>query len=225
MPEPIKIDVWSDVACPWCYIGKRKLELGIAAFAQRPDAAPVEVEYHSFELMPDVPPGFAGTTVDLLVTHHGLAPAQVGSMHQQVTRIAAEVGLAYDFASQQPTNTLKAHQVLHLAKVRGRQGEANERLFRAHFVEGRHVGRDEDLATLAGDVGLDPDEVEQALREQTYLPAVRADIQRARELGISGVPFFVIDGRYGISGAQSPQTFTQALTTVHTERSATAASG
>ena len=220
MPDPIKVDIWSDVACPWCYIGKRKFEAGLTAFEKDDQAPPVEVVYHSFELQPDTPAEFDGSATDFLVRMKGLPAAQVRQMHDQVTAIAAAVDLDYDFASQQPTNTVKAHQVLHLAKARGVQADVKERLLRAHFVEGRHIGRDEDLADLTAEVGLDRDEVLQALREESYLPAVRADIDRARQLGISGVPFFVLDGRYGISGAQSPETFAKALAQLQAERQA-----
>ena len=218
MPDPIRIDVWSDIACPWCYIGKRRLELAVAGFAENAGAAPVEVVFRSYELMPDLPSDFDGSTVDLLVTQKGLAAEQVRAMHDQVAGIAAEVGLHYDFASQQPTNTRKAHQVLALARARGVHGELTERLFRAHFVAGEHVGRDDDLADLAAESGLAREEVPQALAEQTYLPAVQADIDRARELGISGVPFFVLDGRYGLPGAQPPETFRAALAQVQADR-------
>ena len=216
IPDPVagqvKVDVWSDVACPWCYIGKRRFEIAVADLAREGAAVPVAVEFHSFELLPDTPAEFVGSTTDLLVRVKGVPEAQARQMHADVSSIAAEVGLEYDFGIQQPTNTLKAHQVLHLAKARGVQIEAKERLLRAHFVEGRHVGRDDDLADLGADVGLVRGEVLRCLQEGTYLDAVRADIRRARQLGIGGVPFFVIDGRYGMSGAQPPDVFARALT-------------
>ena len=214
----IEVEIWSDVACPWCYIGKRKFEAGLAVFAAETGAAPVEVVYRSYELMPELAVDFDGDATDLLVRNKGIDPAQVEAMHEQVTAIAAEVGLAYDFSSQQPANTRKAHQLIHLGKAHGKQAEIKERMLAAHFVEGRHIGRDHELANLAVEVGIDRDEVLTALADQTYQPAVEADIARARELGISGVPFFVLDDRYGISGAQPADTFTQALRQVATER-------
>lgn len=216
--NPIKIDIWSDVACPWCYIGKRKLEDAIERFSRRPDAVPVEVEYHSFQLAPDTPVDFDGSEVDFLVRHKGLAEPQVRQMIARVTEIARSVGLDYDFDALQHTNTGKAHQLLHLAKAHGKQREMKERLLRAYFVEGRHVGRTDSLAELAADVGLDAAEVARSLDADEYAPAVRADEQRARELGISGVPFHVVDGRYGVSGAQQPETFLAALERVAAER-------
>lgn len=222
MPEPLKIDVWSDIACPWCYIGKRRLEAGIAAYRAQEEAAPVGVEYHSFELSPDTPVDFEGDEVDFLVRHKHLSEDQVRAMLDRVTRIAAGEGLTYDFGALRHTNTVKAHQLLHYAKERGLQVEAKERLLRAYFIEGRHVGRPEDLAALAGEIGLDPDDVLRSLTEDEYLTAVRADQRMATDLGIQGVPFFVIDGRYGLSGAHPAEVFTQALDRVTAERTTAA---
>ncbi|MGW9265239.1 DsbA family oxidoreductase [Gordonia terrae] len=214
MSAPITVDIWSDIACPWCYIGKRKFEAGLAEFAGRDD---VEVTYHSFELAPDTPVDFDGSEVDFLVRHKGMPAQQVEGMLEQVTGIAAEVGLDYDFDSLQHTKTLKAHEALHFAKERGRQLDLVERLFKAYFEEGRHVGRPDELADLAADIGLDRDEVIAALDSGAYAPAVAADIDQARAYGISGVPFFVINGKYGVSGAQAPEIFTQALDKVYAE--------
>lgn len=218
MAESIRVDVWSDVACPWCYIGKRRFEQAVEQFtADHPDVD-VEVTFHSFELMPDTPEDVEGTIVEYLQRSKGWSPDQIRGMHEYIAGLAAEVGLHYDFASQQPANTRKAHQVLHLARERGRQAEVKERLLSAHFVEGRHVGHDEELADLAAEAGLDRDEVLRVLHERTHADAVDADIDHARRLGISGVPFFVLDGRYGISGAQPADLFLQALTQVLDER-------
>jgi len=202
----IKVDVWSDIACPWCYIGKRKFEAGAAAFEGE-----VEVTYHSFELAPDTPVDFDGSEVDFLTQHKGMSAAQVEPMLDRVAGIAKEVGLDYDFDALQHTNTIRAHQLLHFAKAHGKQLEMKERLLKAYFVEGRHVGRPEDLADLAQEIGLDRDAALAALESNTYLDDVHADIDQARAYGINGVPFFVIDGKYGVSGAQSAETFTQVL--------------
>jgi predicted DsbA family dithiol-disulfide isomerase len=214
----IKVDVWSDIACPWCYIGKRKFEAGAAAFDGE-----VEVTYHSFELAPDTPVDFDGSEIDFLVKHKGLSAAQVEPMLDRVAGIAKEVGLEYDFDALQHTNTIKAHQLLHFAKQHGKQLELTERLLSAYFVEGRHVGRDQDLADLAQEVGLDREAALLALAENTYLDDVHADIDQARAYGINGVPFFVVDGRYGVSGAQPAETFTQVLDKVAAEKQVTAA--
>lgn len=218
MPEPIKIDVWSDIACPWCYIGKRRLEAGIAVHERDDRTVPVEVEYHSFELAPDTPVDFEGSEIDFLVRYKRLSEDRVRSMLGRVTKIAAEEGLAYDFDALRHTNTVKAHQLLHYAKAHGVQAEAKERLLRAYFVEGRHVGRAEDLAHLAAEIGLDRDDVLRSLAEDEYLAAVHADQREAMAYGIQGVPFFVIDGRYGVSGAQPAGVFAEALSQVAAER-------
>jgi predicted DsbA family dithiol-disulfide isomerase len=216
--EPIKIDIWSDVACPWCYIGKRKLENGIAAYAESDDAVPVEVEYHSFELSPDTPVDFEGSTTSYLAERKGMPVQQVEQMLERVTGIAADVGLDYDFDTVKHTNTVKAHQLIHYAKAHGVQLEAKERLLKAYFVEGRHVGRVADLADLAAEIGLDRDDVLRSLETDEYLAAVHADQQQAVAYGIQGVPFFVVDGRYGVSGAQDAAVFTQVLQQVAGER-------
>ena len=166
--EPLRIDIWSDIACPWCYIGKRRLEAGIAAYADGgPGRPPVVVEYHSFQLSPDTPAGFQGSVVDFLVRQKHMSEAQVRSMLDRVTGIALEERLHYDFGSVRHTNTLKAHELLHYAKAHGVQVEVKERLLRAYFVEGRHVGRPEDLADLAAEGGLDREDALRALRRTT----------------------------------------------------------
>jgi predicted DsbA family dithiol-disulfide isomerase len=213
--KPIKVDIWSDVQCPWCYIGKRKFEAGAAEFGGE-----VEVEYHSFELAPDTPVDFDGTPVDFLSQRKGIPVDRVTQMLANVTGIAASVGLDYDFDHVHQTNTIKAHELLHYAKSRGRQLDMKERLLKAYFVDGRHVGRIEDLADLAAEIGLDRAEAVRVLSEGTYLADVKADVAQAVAYGIQGVPFFVIDGQYGVSGAQDAATFANVLEQVRTEREA-----
>ncbi len=221
--EPIKIDIWSDIACPWCYIGKRKFEAGTGLFAGAGDGRDVEVEYHSFELSPDTPVDFDGSEVDFLAGHKGMPAEQVGQMLERVSGIASSVGLDYDFDNLKHTNTVKAHELLHFAKAHGKQLELAERLFKAYFVEGGHVGRVDDLADLAAEVGLDRAEALAALESEQYLADVREDQRTATEFGINGVPFFVIDGKYGVSGAQDAATFAQVLEQVWGEREAVTA--
>ena len=215
---PIRIDVWSDVACPWCYIGKRNLESGMIAFAATEHALPIELEYHSFELAPDTPVEFTGSEIEFLMSHRGVSAEQARAMIDRVVGIARGAGLDYDYDSLQHTNTIKAHQLLHHAKERGLQLEMKERLLSAYFVEGRHVGRVEDLADLAVEVGLDRADVIRSLEADEYLEAVGADMQQARQYGINGVPFFVIDSRYGISGAQPREVFVEVLTRAAVDR-------
>lgn len=209
--EPISIDIWSDIACPWCYIGKRNLEAGIAATASDEDAPQVNITFHSFELAPDTPVDFDGDEIDFLSGHKGMPREQVEQMLAHVTDVAAQAGLQYRFDLLQHTNTVKAHEVLHFAKSKGLQHEMEERLMSAYFTEGRHVGRIDDLVALAVEVGLDADETRTALESNAHLDAVRADQAQARAYGINGVPFFVIDGQYGVSGAQPADTFANVL--------------
>ncbi|TFC79660.1 DsbA family oxidoreductase [Cryobacterium cheniae] len=212
MSETIKVDIWSDVQCPWCYIGKRKFEAGAALFDGN-----VEVEYHSYELAPDTPVDFDGSPVDYLSQRKGLPVAEVELMLERVTGIAESVGLHYDYDAVHQTNTVISHELLHYAKAHGRQLDMKERLLKAYFVDGRHVGRIDDLADLAAEIGLDRADVIRALTAHDFLPDVKADVAQAAAYGIQGVPFFVIDGRYGISGAQDPDTFAQALRQAQTE--------
>jgi predicted DsbA family dithiol-disulfide isomerase len=216
--EPIKVDIWSDIACPWCYIGKRKFEAGSGLFSGAGGDRAVEIEYHSFELSPDTPVDFDGSEVDFLAGHKGMPADQVGQLLERVTGIASSVGLDYDFDILKHTNTVKAHELLHYAKAQGKQLEMAERLFLAYFTEGRHIGRVADLADLAASIGLNRAAVVAALESEQYLSDVRADQGLAQEYGIQGVPFFVIEGRYGVSGAQDPATFAQVLEQVWTER-------
>lgn len=218
MSAAITVDVWSDVVCPWCFIGKRRFERGVELYRQQGGTLDVEVTYHSFLLAPDTPPDFDGTVADFLARHKGMPTGQVRQMLDQVTQIAAGEGLTYDFDSAQHTTTLAAHELLHLAAAHGRQDAMVETLFRAYFEQGRHIGRTEDLVDLAGEVGLDADEVRAALADRRYADAVEQDFAQARAYGISGVPFFVVDGRYGVSGAQAAEVFAQALAQVTSER-------
>jgi predicted DsbA family dithiol-disulfide isomerase len=217
MSEAIKVDIWSDVQCPWCYIGKRKFEAGAAEFGGE-----VEVEYHSFELAPDTPVDFDGTPADYLAQRKGMTLDQVGQMLDRVTGIAASVGLDYDYDSVHQTNTVKAHELLHYAKSKGRQLEMKERLLKAYFVNGEHVGRIEDLADIAAELGFDRADVVRSLGSNEFLADVKADVAQAAAYGIQGVPFFVIDGKYGISGAQDASTFAAALRQAQDEKEAAA---
>jgi predicted DsbA family dithiol-disulfide isomerase len=211
--EPIKIDIWSDVQCPWCYIGKRKFEAGAEA-----SGVPVEIEYHSFELSPDTPVDYEGSSIDYLVENKGMPRQQVEQMLGNVTAIAKSVGLDYDFEHVHQTNTVISHELLHFAKSKGRQLDMKERLLKAYFIEGKHVGRIPDLVELAAELGFDRAEVTEALESHRFLADVKADVALSREYGINGVPFFVIDGKYGVSGAQEAATFANVLTQVASEK-------
>jgi predicted DsbA family dithiol-disulfide isomerase len=207
----VKVEIWSDVACPWCYIGKRRFADGVRQYRAAGGEEQIEVEYRSFELAPDLPADFSGSVIDYLHGLRGIPEAQVHQMIEQVTGLANAEGIDADFHAVHQTRTLKAHELLHLAKAHGVQEQMKERLLSAYFVEGRNVGDVEQLADMAVEVGLAREEVLEALAAGRYAQAVQADMDQARAYGISGVPFFVIDGRYGISGAQPARTYAEAL--------------
>ncbi|WP_456698805.1 DsbA family oxidoreductase [Aeromicrobium sp. P5_D10] len=209
MSKTVKVDIWSDIACPWCFVGKRRFETALEKFEAT--GGDVEIEFHSFELAPETPVDFDGSEVDFLVSHKGMQASQVEQMLGQMTELAAAEGLSYDFDALQHTNTVKAHELLHFAKTQGLQLEMSERLFSAYFEQGRHIGRIEDLADLAGEIGLDRAAVVEALTNEVHLADVQADKQQAVTYGISGVPFFVIDKKFGVSGAQDPAVFLDVL--------------
>jgi predicted DsbA family dithiol-disulfide isomerase len=204
----MKIEIWSDVVCPWCYIGKRRLERALGEFEHADD---VEVIWRSFQLNPDAPKK-AMPTLDYLNQRFG---PQAGAMTARVAELGRGEGLNLDFASSLTVNTLDAHRALHLAADQGLGDAAKERLLRAHFSEGADVSDHETLATLLGEVGVDPDRVRSVLAGREYATEVRDDFEEAERLGATGVPFFVIDRRYGISGAQPTETFLHALRTAY----------
>ncbi|MFJ4225358.1 DsbA family protein [Microbacterium sp. NPDC089695] len=220
MTDAISIDIWSDIACPWCYIGKRNLEKGLEAVAGDDDAPQVNITFHSFELAPDTPVDFDGDEIDFLSGHKGMPRAQVEEMLSHVTGVAENAGLAYRFDLLQHTNTVKAHELLHFAKANDLQHEMEERLMSAYFTEGKHVGRVDDLVELAVEVGLEAEAVREALETSRHLQDVRQDQAQAQAYGIQGVPFFVIDGQYGISGAQPPAAFENVLRDLWAQRGA-----
>ncbi len=195
----MNIDIWSDVVCPWCYIGKRRFESAVERFEHRDE---VSVTWRSYELDPAVEyrPGtdYAGRLGQKL----GTGPERAREMLASMTQTAAQDGLDYHFDIAQHSNTFDAHRVLHLAAAHGMQGELKERLFRATFTEGRAVGDRATLIQIAIEAGLDRDEVAALLAGDRYATEVRADEAQARAYGITGVPFFVIEGKYGVSGAQ-----------------------
>lgn len=211
MSEKIRINIWSDIACPWCYIGKRRFEAGVAEFHTAHPDVEIEVESHSFELAPDTPLDFVGSEIDFLVKHKGMPRDQVEGMLGQMTELGKADGITFDFNAVKHANTARAHRVLHLAKQEGLQAETLDRLFRAYFSEGENMSDVETLARLGAEAGLDADAVRAALDSEELGAAVQADIDRARALGVTGVPFFLIEDKYGISGAQASDAFAGAL--------------
>jgi predicted DsbA family dithiol-disulfide isomerase len=214
----IRVEIWSDVVCPWCYIGKRRFEAAMARFPHRGE---VDLVWRSFELDASAPQSTAeqGSYAERLATKYGSSPAQAQSMIDTMTTTAAREGLDFRFDLARPGNTFDAHRLLHLALEHGRQNELKERLDRATFTEGSPPSDHAALRALAVEVGLPGADVDAVLASDRYSTAVRADEDQAAAYGISGVPFFVIDGRFGISGAQPADVVLQVLEQSWSERS------
>lgn len=203
----MQIAIWSDVVCPWCYIGKRRFAAALAGFEQREQ---VEVTYRSFELDPAFPKDQQTPVLDLLAAKYGMSAAQAADAESSVAAKAAADGLRFT-PDRLMGNTFDAHRLVHLAGDRGVQDRVLQRLFEAYFTDGLPVFDASQLTALAGQAGLDPAEAAQVLADGSYGDAVREDEDQARALGISGVPFFVIDGKYGVSGAQPADVLVMAL--------------
>jgi predicted DsbA family dithiol-disulfide isomerase len=213
----MRVDIWSDVVCPWCYIGKRRFERALAAFDDRDD---VDVVWHSFELDPSAPAVSPGPVAGMLAQKYGMTLAQAEAAGERVSALAAAEGLDYHLDITRPANTFDAHRLLHLAARDGRQGELKERLMRGYFTEGAAIGEPATLSRLAGEAGLDPAEAEAVLVGTDFTAEVRADEALAVEIGVTGVPFFVVDGRLAVSGAQPVEVFAQALADAASTRGA-----
>jgi predicted DsbA family dithiol-disulfide isomerase len=204
------IHIWSDIVCPWCYLGKRRFEHALALFDHRDE---VRVTHRSFQLDPSRPRHQTTNRREMLKTKYQLSDQQVREMDTRMEHLANIEGLEYHLTDAGVTgNTLDAHQLLQLGKERGSQDAVIERLYRAYFTEQRSVFDRDSLVTLAGEAGLDQAESRDVLERDIYVDAVAADVREARSLGVSGVPFFVLGGRYGISGAQATEIFTETLT-------------
>jgi predicted DsbA family dithiol-disulfide isomerase len=207
------IEVWSDVVCPWCAIGRSRLETALAGFA---GADQVEVVLRSFELDPSAPVGSSEPMVDVLASKYGVASEEAARMMARTEDLAAAEGLEMHMEKTLHSNTVDAHRMLHLALERGGpelQLALNAALVDAHFRDGLDVGDPAVLRKVAVEAGLDETEVSDVLDGERYVDAVAADVQQARAYGATGVPFFVIDRRYGVSGAQPVEVFTQVLET------------
>jgi predicted DsbA family dithiol-disulfide isomerase len=202
----LSIEIWSDVVCPWCAIGKAHLDEALTAFPH-----PVEITWRSFELDPSAPPVSPEPLPALLAAKYGGSASQIQQMMDRVTTMAARRGLRFDLAAARPGNTLDAHRLLHLAREHGLQGALKARFLRAYLSEGRAIGDPEILAVLADEVGLPADETRAVLASDRFRDAVRADEDAARDVGIQGVPFFVVGDRYAVSGAQLPEVLLGAL--------------
>ncbi|GHJ37727.1 DSBA oxidoreductase [Streptomyces sp. TS71-3] len=204
----MQIEVWSDVVCPWCYIGKRRLDRALDRFAHAGD---VEVVWRSFQLDPAHRAGAREPVYEALARKTGGSPAQVRAMTGQVVELGAAEGLAYDFDRAVAVNTFDAHRLNQLGRAHGLGTQMHERLMRAHLMEGEVVDDVETLVRLGSEVGVPADDVREVLAGDAYADDVREDIREAQALGATGVPFFVLNRTYGVSGAQPVDTFLSAL--------------
>jgi predicted DsbA family dithiol-disulfide isomerase len=215
----MRVEIWSDIACPWCYVGKARFEKALEAFPHRDG---VEVVHRSFELDPGRDKSDVQPVLAMLSKKYGMSEAQAQAGEENLGAQAAAEGLAYRTRDRDHGNTFDLHRLLHLAKEQGRQDELVQIFYRANFAEERSLFTegDERLVELAVEAGLDADEVRKVLADPTaYADDVRADEREAAELGANGVPFFVLDRTYGVSGAQPAEVFTQALTQAWGNRS------
>ncbi|CAM4516641.1 MAG: DsbA family oxidoreductase [Paenibacillus macerans] len=204
----MKIEVWSDFSCPFCYIGKRRLEKALEAFEHREE---VQVVYRSFELDPEAPKDAELSIHELLAVKYGLSLLQAKESNQNVAAQAKAEGLDYHFDTAIPTNTFDAHRLSHYAGEKGKAKEMTERLYRAYFTDSLHIGDRDTLVRLAEEAGLDGREAGEVLDQNRYADQVLGDEREARQLGIRGVPFVVLRGKYAVSGAQPLEIFQGAL--------------
>jgi len=210
----MKIEIWSDIMCPFCYIGKRNFEAALEQFA---DKDKVEVEWKSFQLDPTIPEVAEESQEDYLVKRKGMSKEQVQGMLANVTQMAKQVGLEYHLDKSVMVNSQKAHQLIQFAKTKNLGDQIEERLFKAFFTEGKNIADIETLTQLGVDVGLEKDELQAAFTDDQYRYQMSQDIQEGQQLGVRGVPFFVFDRKYGISGAQPSEAFLDTLSKSFTE--------
>jgi predicted DsbA family dithiol-disulfide isomerase len=209
---PMTVEIWSDVVCPWCYVGKRRFEHALEQFAHRDQ---VELTWRSFQLDPNAPPERTKSSAEHLAEKYGMSVEQAETSNRQMTELAASEGLEYHLDRTRGGNSFDAHRLIHLAAAHGHQDAMKERLMRAYFTEGEPVGDRETLIRLAADIGLD---ARAALEGEVYGDSVHADEELAARIGIRGVPFFVLDRRYAVSGAQPSELLLQALEKAWEER-------
>jgi len=206
--EKMKVEIWSDIMCPFCYIGKRKLEQAMTLF---PDRENIELIWRSYQLDPSIQYEPGRDLYSYLAERKGQTREWSVGVHQHVTDMAKEAGLTYDFDKAVIANSFDAHRLIQLAKKYGKGDAAEERLFRAYFTEGRNVSDHTTLTELGTELGLDRDEITQMLDSDAYVDAVQQDIREAMQIGVQGVPFFVMDRKYAVSGAQPSEAFLRTL--------------
>ncbi|MEE2036883.1 DsbA family oxidoreductase [Nocardiopsis sp. CT-R113] len=208
----MQVEVWSDIVCPWCYIGKRRFEKALEQFEH---ADRVEVVWRSFQLDPSYPQGRSQPVYDALASKMGTTRDQARAMTDQVKKVAADEGLEYDFANGVMVNTFDVHRLVHLAQSRGLGTRAHEAFMHAQLVQARDLSDIDTLVEVAAEIGLDPEEARRVLEGDDYAEDVREDGATAQRLGGNGVPFFVIDRAFGVSGAQPVEVFVAALEKAH----------
>ena len=214
MSAKMKIEIWSDVMCPFCYIGKRKLETALDLFPNRDE---IHIEWKSYQLNPEMKTDSGKNINSYLAEVKGISVERAEQMNAYVTKMAKEVGLVYKMENAIVANSFDAHRFSHFAKSKGLQDAAEESLFKAYFSDGKNTADAETLSNLAADVGLVKEEVLSMLSSNQYEEAVAEDINEANEIGVNGVPFFVFNRRYAISGAQDSQIFLETLVKAHSE--------
>jgi predicted DsbA family dithiol-disulfide isomerase len=207
---PLTVEIWSDVVCPWCYVGKRRLESALEAFEHRDD---VEVTWRSFELDPFAARERELPAAEALAAKYGMSVEQARASQAQLTELATADGLEYHLDRTRGGNSFDAHRMIHLAAAHDLQDAAKERLMRAYFTETEPIGDRDTLVRVIAEIGVDPGEARAVLDGDAYADAVRAEEQLAYRIGIQGVPFFVLDRRYGVSGAQPAEALLEALRT------------
>lgn len=210
----LRVDIFSDIACPWCFIGKRRFEKGVEAFEFSNN---VDVFWHAYQLDPSLPDSYDGSEADYLSAMKGLDQSQVQQMLEHVTAQAASEGLSYDLANLKVANSFTALRVLEYAKRHDAGNEMKEALLSAHFEKGLDTGDTQTLLEIAESLGLNAKDLAAQLEAGAFADDVKADISQAQQIGVTGVPFFILDGKYGISGAQPAEVFTNALNEVYAE--------
>lgn len=206
----MKVEIWSDVMCPFCWIGKQLYEKALSEF---PDKENIETEWMSYQLDPDIPETMDEkvSTSEYLSERKGIDPDEVSAMIKRITEMGKEHGADFNFEQTVVANTFKAHRILQLAKEKGLSEKAENRFFKAYFNEGKDLANEDVLLSVGIEIGLSKDDVEQALVNEIYAYKVKQDIQEAHNIGLTGVPFFVFNRQYGISGAEPLHIFTQTL--------------
>ena len=213
-PHSMKVEIWSDIMCPFCYIGKRKFDHALEQFAQRDS---IEVIWKSFDLAPNLKTDTTINSTQFLQKHKGMSASQAIQAINQVTSFAKDAGLDYDYDKVVIANTHKGHQLIHLAGQVGLQSEMKERLLHAYFIEGLNIDDDATLVQLGIEVGLDQDAIKAELSDSQFAAHIEQDIAEARAIGVNGVPFFVFDRKYAVSGAQPEEQFLNVLNKSYSE--------